>query len=341
MIIQNNVPGKAYNTFGLNSQLSKLIVLDDRKDLAYLRPYLQEHPSWILGGGSNILIEDNLNKPVVRVNLKGIQVIKDNEDHVLVSVMAGENWHELVLWSLGQDYGGLENLSLIPGRCGAAPMQNIGAYGIELKDVLHTVHAYHIEQGLELSFHNQECGLGYRTSNFKTKWKGQYLITEIVLRLTKIGHHVINTSYGAIEKELAHKGITEPTIKDVSNVVCEIRKRKLPDPEIIGNAGSFFKNPIIERKQLVALQEKNKEVPFYEVDSDNIKIPAAWLIDQCGWKGKVVGGTGTHKNQPLVLVNHGTATGSEIYALSEEIKVSVASRFGIELEREVNVWSKQ
>ena len=248
MIIQNNISAKPYNTFGADVNLKTVIEINDVSDLDSLHN-LSPNNYKILGGGSNVLLTDNLDAPVIHVNLKGIEIIKEDDSYVLVRLAAGEVWHDVVLWAVENNFGGIENLSLIPGKCGAAPMQNIGAYGVEINQVLHVVDAFDIESGQVRTFHNQECAFGYRTSNFKTTWKDKYVITHIVLRLTKSGHHVVNTSYGAISGQLELMGITEPTIKDVSDVVISIRSSKLPNPKVVGNAGSFFKNPVVEKKR--------------------------------------------------------------------------------------------
>ncbi len=338
MVIRNNVSSRDYNTFGIDVSIAQLIEINERKDLSFLGDRLVPDIK-VLGGGSNILLTEGISSPVVYINTKGIELIKEGEEYILAKFEAGENWHEAVMWAVKNGYGGIENLSLIPGKCGAAPMQNIGAYGVEIKDFLHAVTAFDLEHGVELTFHNEECGFGYRTSNFKTIWKGRYVITDIILKLSKSGHHKINLSYGAIRAQLDNRGIEYPTIEQVSQVVMAIRRSKLPDPAQIGNAGSFFKNPIIAMAKYQSLMLTYPDMPSYPVDDTSVKVPAGWLIDQCGWKGKVVGQTGTYKNQALVLVNHGSATGTEIYVLSTTILESVREKYGIMLEREVNVWS--
>lgn len=338
MIISNDCSSLGYNTFGIDVNVPTLIEISNKQDLSSIVRKFSESKCHVLGGGSNILLTKDLEAPLLYINTKGVELIKEADDYVLVKVEAGESWHEIVLWAISQNYGGIENLSLIPGKCGAAPMQNIGAYGVEIKDILHAVSAYKLSDGHEYTFHNEECGFGYRTSNFKTIWKDQFIISDIILRLTKEGHHELNTSYGAISSELEKLGITNPSIQDISDVVIEIRKSKLPYPEEVGNAGSFFKNPIISKSQYDTLIAKYPNMPSYPVDAQHVKVPAGWLIDQCGWKGKVVGQTGTYKNQALVLVNHGSASGEEIYDLSTDIKDSVKQTYNITLEREVNVW---
>jgi len=336
MRIRNNVSAKSYNTFGIDTNFSTLIEIQSKDDFYHLQD-IESDSFRVLGGGSNVLMAHSHEDPIVLVNNKGISVIKEGEDYVLISMAAGEVWHDAVLWAVANDYGGIENLSLIPGKCGAAPIQNIGAYGVEIKDVLHTVRAFDIEKDLECTFHNQECSFGYRNSNFKTLWKGKFIITEIILQLSKLGHHKINTSYGAISSVLEDRQIENPTIKDISEVVISIRQSKLPDPAEIGNAGSFFKNPIIDHSLFESIKNDYPHIPNYPAD-ENIKLAAGWLIDQCGWKGKVVGETGTYKNQALVLVNRGRAKGADILSVAKQIQKDVQDKFGVSLEREVNVW---
>jgi UDP-N-acetylmuramate dehydrogenase len=326
------------NTFGIDVNLSTVISLEHRDDLLALAPYLQEKEISILGGGSNVLLTQDIRQPVLLVNTQGKQVVLERETYDLIKVEAGENWHNLVLWAVEQGYGGIENLALIPGKCGAGPMQNIGSYGVEIKDVLHSVSAYNLREGKIYTFHNTECGFGYRTSHFKTKWKDQFIILDIILRLAKPGHHLTNLSYGAIAQTLNERGVKDAGIKEVAETVIAIRQAKLPNPSEVGNAGSFFKNPVVDKSIFKTIQKAQPEAPHYPIDDSRVKLPAGWLIDQCGWKGKQVGQTGTYKNQALVLVNHGSASGSEVYALSEEIQQSVHRRYNILLEREVNVW---
>jgi UDP-N-acetylmuramate dehydrogenase len=336
VIITNNVSAQSLTTFGIDVVLDTLIQINNEEDFYYLDQW-KDSEIKILGGGSNVLLTQDIHIPVFNINNKGYHILKDSDDYVLVNIAAGETWHDAVLWAVDNGYGGIENLSLIPGKCGAAPIQNIGAYGIEIKDVLHTVKAYDREHGVIKFFHNQECDFGYRTSNFKTKWKDKYVITDIILQLTKPNHHKINTSYGAISSELGNRGIVNPTIKDVSDVVTHIRESKLPDPKVVGNAGSFFKNPIISNEDFFKLQSSYPDMPNYPA-GDDIKLAAGWLIDQCGWRGRVIGNTGTYKNQALVIVNHGGATGLEISAVAQAIQQDVLDKFGVRIEPEVNVW---
>jgi len=338
MQIQNNVSSKPYNTFRIDTSFNTLITVDGVSDLFYLREVLKKPETRILGGGSNILLLKPNIDPIILIDIKGIEILKDAEAYVLVKFGAGEIWHDVVQWAIENNYGGIENLSFIPGKCGAAPMQNIGAYGVEIKDVLHSVTAFDTESNSELVFHNEECGFGYRTSNFKTIWKERMVITSIILKLTKDGYHVIKDSYGAVTNNLENKGISNPSISDLGEVISSIRRHKLPDPKVLGNSGSFFKNPIVSITKANQLLESYTNMPTYPADADMVKLSAGWIIDQCGLKGERVGDTGTYKNQALVLVNHGNATGKEIYDFSKQVQLTVKEKFGIELEPEVNIW---
>lgn len=338
MQIQKNVSLKSFNTFGINV---KTAYFYEVKTVEELMVFLQENkkvlyePLLILGGGSNLLFTKDFPGIVLKNNIRGIEVIREDEDNAWVQVGAGENWHTFVLHCIGLGYGGIENLSLIPGTVGAAPMQNIGAYGVEIKDVFEQLEAIHIETGELSYFTNDDCRFGYRESVFKNIYKDKFIITSVTLRLSK--RPVINTSYGAIEQTLQSMGITSPGIQDVSNAVIHIRQSKLPDPAAIGNAGSFFKNPVIEKTVYENLKAEYPEIPGYEVSPHEMKIPAGWLIEQCGWKGKRFGDVGVHKNQALVLVNYGNAAGEAVKELAFKIRDSVIEQFGIELNPEVNM----
>ena len=334
-MFQSNFDLRPYNTFGISviaENFAKFSTIDELKQLLEAS---KSQPRLILGGGSNILLKNNVPGFVLKNDLKGIEVVNQDEKNVLVKAGAGEIWHDFVLWSLDQNLGGIENLSLIPGSVGAAPMQNIGAYGVEIKDVFDSLEAVDVESGELKVFTSQDCEFGYRESVFKRNLKGKYIITSVTLRLNR--RHQLNTSYGAIEQKLQEKGITDPSIRDVSNAVIEIRQSKLPDPAKIGNSGSFFKNPVISKAQFEALKAKYPDVANYPVDEENVKVAAGWLIDQAGWKGKTYDNYGVHKNQALVLVNYGGAKGEDIYQLSEDILQAVKEKYGITLEREVNV----
>lgn len=293
---------------------------------------------FILGGGSNILLTQDISKPVIHLNLKGIEILADssNENFALIKAQAGENWHEFVLWCIENEFGGIENLSLIPGNVGTSPMQNIGAYGVELKDFFYQLEAIEIATGKVKTFDNAACNFGYRESVFKNVEKNKFIILNVTFKLTKYAHQ-LNTSYGAIQEELAKRNILKPSIKDVSDAVIAIRQSKLPDPKEIGNSGSFFKNPVISNTEFNLLQQKYPNIPHYIISSEAIKIPAGWLVEQCGFKGQRFGDAGVHKNQALVLVNYNNASGKEIFQLAQNILQVVYEKFNIQLEIEVNV----
>lgn len=335
LTVQRNIELQPYNTFGISAIASHFIEITNTQELEQLAQQPEwELPKLILGGGSNILLTKNVEGLVIKLATKGIELIGETDESVFLNVQAGENWHQFVLYSIENNWAGIENLSLIPGCVGASPMQNIGAYGVEINQVVTEVRAFHINKKEFHTFSKEECEFGYRTSIFKTKEKGNYIITDVTFELRK--EPILNISYGAISSTLAEKKIEQPSIQDVSAAVIEIRQSKLPDPKEIGNSGSFFKNPIVERKELDRLQKDYPSIPFYEV-GERVKIPAGWLIEQCGWKGKKVGNTGTYKNQALILVNHGGATGKEVYDHALRIKASVFEQFQIEIEPEVNL----
>lgn len=293
----------------------------------------------IIGGGSNILFTKDIDRPIVVINHKGIRIINETYEHIFIEIDAGTEWHDLVRWAVNRNYGGIENLSLIPGKCGAAPMQNIGAYGVEVKDVFEWLTAYHIEKQEDIKLDNSECNLAYRDSIFKNELKNKLVIKSIILRLTKEGYHNYNTSYGAIAELLEEKQIINPTIQDISKIVISIRQSKLPDPKSLSNAGSFFKNPIISSSEYKLLRNRFPKVPGYHSDQQNeVKVPAGWLIEQSGWKGKNIGLVGTYDKQALVIVNHGTNNGREILDFAMEVQAAVMAEFGILLEPEVNIY---
>ncbi|HCA07346.1 UDP-N-acetylmuramate dehydrogenase [Chryseobacterium sp.] len=336
--MQENFSLKPYNTFGVDVNAKYFIEVQTLEELRDAINYSKNHHLSILflGGGSNILLTKDFDGLAIKLSLKGIDEKDLNDNEVLVTAKAGENWHEFVMHSLEKNYGGLENLSLIPGNVGTSPMQNIGAYGTEIKDIFVSCSVLDLEN-LELrTFNLEECRFGYRDSIFKQEGKGKYVILEVTFKLTKKDHH-IKTEYGAIKTELENLGITQPTIQDVSKVVISIRQSKLPDPKETGNAGSFFKNPTIPLAQFEDLKQKFENIPGYP-NGEIVKVPAGWLIEQCGWKGKQIGNAASHKLQALVIVNAtGNATGKEIFDFSTEIIHSVQEKFGIELEREVNI----
>lgn len=334
--IQENISLKPYNSFGIDVKASYFAEIFSEADLARLfkNEIVKSQKLLVIGGGSNVLFTQDYKGLVVKISIKGIES-KTIDDKVLVTAGAGEVWNDFVNYCVRHHFAGVENLSLIPGTVGASPIQNIGAYGVELKDVFESCSAFEIKTGKIKTFTYDDCHFGYRESIFKGELKGQYIITSVTFRLS--AEAKINTSYGAIETELLNRGIENPDIADVSAAVSHIRVSKLPDPSTIGNAGSFFKNPVIEKYEFADIVAKHPDVVHYPTADDKIKLAAGWLIEQCGWKGKVVGQTGTWKNQALVLVNHGHATGTEVYNFSEQIIDSVKSTFGVTLEREVNI----
>ncbi|AUC15281.1 UDP-N-acetylenolpyruvoylglucosamine reductase [Tenacibaculum sp. SZ-18] len=334
MNIQENISLKKYNTFGVNVNAKRFISVDSVYKLQQLLK--DEKDLFLLSGGSNMLLTKNIEKLVVHLNIKGISIDKEDDNFVYLTVNAGENWHEFVLWSIEQGYGGIENLSLIPGNVGTCPIQNIGAYGVEVKDTITKVEAIEIETNKLVSFSNEDCAFGYRNSVFKNDAKGKYIITSVGFQLSK-SKHKLNTSYGAIEKELSKRNIQNPSLKDISDAVIAIRQSKLPDPNEIGNSGSFFKNPIISIELFHELKSKYPTLPSYPVSDSEVKIPAGWLIEQSGFKGKRFGEYGVHEKQALVLVNYGNANGEEIYQLAQHIQNTVKENFKIGLEIEVNI----
>ncbi len=336
-IIRQNISLKNYNTFGIDVSaklFGQFTNLEELQNIITDKNYQQEH-LLILGGGSNILFTKNLDGLALHNQITGIDIVEEDDNSAVIVGGSGVVWHDFVLHVINLNLGGIENMSLIPGSLGASPMQNIGAYGVEVRDRFEWLEAYHIESGEIHRFNNAACEFGYRESIFKRSNKGQYIITKVALRLTK--KHQLNTSYGAIEQELETLNITEPTIKDVSNAVIKIRESKLPDPKKIGNSGSFFKNPIIDNASFEDIKAKFPKIVSYPAGNGKMKIAAGWLIDQAGWKGRTIGNYGVHKNQALVLVNYGGSSGSDIYNLSEEIIQSIKEKYGIDLEREVNI----
>ena len=335
MIIKNNITLKPFNTFGIDVNASEFASINSIQDL---KGVLNTNPSdlLILGGGSNLLLTKDIDALVLQINLKGISVISSKENTVQIEVAAGENWHELVCWCLKENFGGLENLSLIPGNVGTAPIQNIGAYGVELKDSFVRCEALDIQTKELRTFTKEECNFGYRNSVFKEELKGRYIITSVVFELSS-QEHSLKTNYGAIEAELQNYGISDPTIQDISKAVISIRNSKLPDPKVIGNSGSFFKNPVISSSKFEILQALFPQIQHYKISADVVKIPAGWLIDTAGFKGKTFGDFGVHAKQALVLVNYGGASGTDILNLSQQIQKAVKFIFDIDLETEVNI----
>ncbi len=333
MVIQENISLKKYNTFGIDVIAKRFVSVNTIQEL---KEILQEEKDiFILSGGSNMLLTKDIEKLVVHINMKGIQM-KQEWNTVDVTVAAGEDWHQFVLWCLNLNFGGLENLSLIPGNVGTSPIQNIGAYGVEVKDLITEVKGVDIETGELKTFSNEDCQFGYRNSIFKNELKGKIILTSVTFRLTT-NQHQINTSYGAIEAELSTHNITKPTIQDVARAVIKIRQSKLPDPKQIGNSGSFFKNPVIPKAHFDKLKAEHPNIPSYPVSDSEIKVPAGWLIEKAGFKGKRFGEYGVHEKQALVLVNYGNASGADIYTLAKKIQQTISEQFGISLEIEVNV----
>jgi UDP-N-acetylmuramate dehydrogenase len=330
--IQQNISLKSYNTFGIQANAKRFVSVNSIKELREI--IASEKNIFLLGGGSNILLTSDVEKLVIHFNNKGIIVNDFADDEILVTAEAGENWHEFVLWCVSQNYGGLENLALIPGNVGTSPIQNIGAYGVEIKDVFQQLEALEIKTGKTKVFKNQDCNFGYRNSVFKNELKGKYIITNVTFKLTKKNHN-INISYGALKDLLDDK--ESPSIKEIADAIIAIRQSKLPDPKEIGNSGSFFKNPVIHSDLFKELTKKHPEIPHYVISENEIKIPAGWLIEQCGFKGKRFGDAGVHKKQALVLVNYNNASGKEIFELAEKIQQKVMGTFKISLEIEVNV----
>ncbi len=337
MRVEEHKSLKNYNTFGIDCNARYFVSVETIDEL---KQALSEKPSeklFILGGGSNMLLTGNLDAFVLHINLKGIEILKETETEVFVKAMAGENWHGFVQYCIGKDFGGMENLSLIPGNVGTAPIQNIGAYGVELKDTFENCNTVEIETLKEREFTKEECDFDYRNSIFKNKAKGKYIITSVTFKLSK-KEHKTSVSYGDIQKNLAEKDIEGPTIKDISEAVIAIRQSKLPDPKVLGNSGSFFKNPVVDSETFQNFRRIFPEAPFYEVSPTEFKIPAGWLIEKAGFKGQRFGDAGVHKNQALVLVNYGNATGKEIWQLAMDIQKKVKEMTGIFIEPEVNVF---
>jgi len=335
MQVQENFSLKPYNTFGIDARARYFSSFHSTDELIQLTTQRSPLTPLILGGGSNILFTKDFDGIVLKNEILGIEKINEDEDYVYVKCGAGENWHQVVLHCIENNWAGIENLSLIPGCTGASPMQNIGAYGVEIKDVFHALTAFHLQEKSNYTFKINDCAFGYRESVFKRKYKGQFVILDVTYRLGK--HQHFNTSYGAIEQELGKMGVTNLTIEAVSKAVINIRSSKLPDPKEIGNAGSFFKNPSVPKEKYLQLKKDFENIVGYENAGGTVKLAAGWLIEQCGWKGFRINDAGVHALQSLVLVNHGNASGKEIYELSEKIVSSVANKFGVNLEREVNI----
>ncbi len=337
MNFSENTSLQAYNTFGIDASARYFACahsLDEMREILS-DERTQGIPLCVLGGGSNILLTKDFEGLALKNEIKGIELVREDDEFYYVKAGGGESWHKFVDYAIEKDWAGIENLSLIPGSVGASPMQNIGAYGIEIKDVFEELEALNIASGEIEVFNHSACEFGYRESVFKRALKGQYIIVSVTYRLRKTP--VFNTQYGAIEQELERMGVSELSIRTIGEAVTNIRKSKLPDPREIGNSGSFFKNPVIPKEDYDKVKANFPNVAAYPAGGDKMKLAAGWLIDQAGWKGKTFGNYGIHKNQALVLVNYGGATGKEIYALSEQVMQSVKSKFGVDLEREVNI----
>jgi len=336
MIIEEHKSLVNYNTFKIDCVARYFVSVSSIQELKNVLK-ANIHPNLlIIGGGSNLLLTKDVDALVIHINLKGITVISEDKSSIILNVKGGENWHEFVQYCVKNNYGGLENLSLIPGNVGTAPIQNIGAYGVELKDIFESCKAINIERLETKIFTKKECNFGYRNSIFKNEEKGNFIITDVNFKLTKKNHH-LKIEYGAIKEKLAQQNITNPTLQDISNTIISIRQSKLPDPKILGNSGSFFKNPIIDASEFQIFNSLFPEAPYYKISKTEYKIPAGWLIENAGFKGKRFGDAGVHKNQALVLVNYGTATGSEIINLANNIKKEVKNIFNITIEPEVNI----
>ena len=336
MEILHNFSLKKYNTFGIEAKAKQFVAVHSTAQLKTILEENKSHKKFILGGGSNMLLTKDIDALVIHIDLKGKKIIEDSDEFVWVESQAGESWHEFVLWTIDQNFGGLENMSLIPGNVGATPVQNIGAYGTEIKDTFVSCEAIAIENQEVKTFLKEECHFEYRESIFKNEAKDKYIITSVIFKLTK-KNHKINTSYGDITNELEKNNISNPTLKEVSDAVIAIRQSKLPDPKDLGNSGSFFKNPILLKSDFEKIHQQFPEMKYYNVSETEVKVPAGWLIEQAGFKGKRFGDAGIHKNQALVLVNYGNATGQEILNVSKDIQDTIFKRFGINIEAEVNV----
>ena len=337
MNIIENYPLLKLNTFGVDVKAKYFTSINTINELIEVTKtnVFKDLELLILGGGSNILFTKDFDGLVILNNIKGKEIIDQNQQSIFLKIGAGENWHELVMYCVDNGWGGIENLSLIPGNTGTAPMQNIGAYGVEIKETFIELEALEISSGKIVKFNNSDCEFGYRESVFKNKMKNQYIILNITLELKK--NPVLNINYGDVKAILESQNIKNPAIKEVSNAIISIRQSKLPDPKKIGNSGSFFKNPIVSLNQLELIKKKYPNVVNYEINENEFKIAAGWLIERAGWKGKKFNNYGIHEKQALVLVNYGLANGMEIFELSEKIILDIKDKFGITLEREVNI----
>jgi UDP-N-acetylmuramate dehydrogenase len=334
-VVQQNISLKNFNTFGIDVSANYFSSFTNDNELAELITHNSKLKTVILGGGSNILFIKDFDGLVLQNEVKGIDLVNEDEDHLYIKVGAGENWHQFVMFCINRNWAGVENLSLIPGNVGASPMQNIGAYGVEIKEVFYELEAFNLAEKKVYTLSVNDCEFGYRDSIFKNKYKDQFVILSVTYCLDKFPK--LNLRYGAIEQELEKMNVTGPTIRSVSQAVINIRSSKLPDPNVIGNAGSFFKNPVVSKPGFENLKIDFPGIIGFNNEDGSVKLAAGWLIEQCGWKGFRKGDAGCYSKQALVLVNYGNASGKEIYDLSEDIFKSVQNKFGIELEREVNI----
>lgn len=337
MRITENASLRPFHTFGVDAKARLFVQLESEEDiLDFLENHgLKKDKTFVLGGGSNVLFTRDFYGTILRIENKGIEITGEDSEHVYVKAAAGEEWDELVNYAVSRGFGGLENLSLIPGSVGAAPIQNIGAYGVEQKDHFHSLEAVSIREQEKKTFNYQQCQFGYRDSIFKNEYARKFIVTSVTYRLDK--KPVLHTEYGSILEELQRMKVKEPTVKDVSKAVINIRNLKLPDPLVTGNAGSFFKNPVVSKEIHDKLKEKHPDMVSFKVGEEQYKLAAGWLIEQCGWKGQCIGHASVHKNQALVLVNLGKAMGSEVIHLSRMIRMSVEDKYGVKLEYEVNI----
>ena len=336
MPYQHNISLQPYNTFGIEATAKSFAAFSSVEELKELLQQKEKDTSLlILGGGSNLLFTNHFDGVVLKNELQGIQLIREDDNHYYVQAAAGENWHQLVMYCVANNYAGMENLSLIPGSVGASPIQNIGAYGVELRDVFYELQAYDLHTGDVVTFIKEDCGFGYRESVFKEKYKGRFIILNVTFQLNK--HPSFHTEYGAIQGELDRMRVSQLSIAAISQAVINIRRSKLPDPTKIGNAGSFFKNPTIANDQYFELKREHPNIAGFATGDNQTKLAAGWLIEQCGWKGYRDGDAGCYDKQALVLVNYGKASGQGIYSLSQKIIDSVQQKFGVALEREVNI----
>lgn len=336
-LADKNVDLAPYNTLGIAAQARYFSAVKSEEELKRIlrHPKTDDLKIMVLGGGSNVLFTEDFDGLVLHIEIEGREVIRENDEYIWLKIGAGENWHQTVRYCVEKGWGGIENLSLIPGTVGAAPIQNIGAYGVELEEVFEWLKAIDIEGREVRRYQKEDCEFGYRDSIFKGELKGVVIVTTVVLKLSK--NPELNTSYGAIQTEIKSRGISNPTIRDISDIVIDIRNSKLPSPDSLGNAGSFFKNPVVDDEVYQQIKQEYPQAPGYNMGNGKTKVPAGWLIEETGWKGKVVGNTGTYKQQALVIVNHGGATGREILSLANKIMQSVKEKFRISLVPEVNI----